>query len=204
MGEIENEVAEMEAKAAEMTKELNTLDAELANFEGANKEYSREKAVNLKLEKLKKTTKAKEKKFKMLEGLLLWSPVTVNGSTIIVNFNGVLKETEASIGFDLANPDGIAAQMTNGHTKLSGAKKAARRPNFSKDAKMYAKAKMTDLLEYVNNELVVMNGSEISEIIQVSSARGTGGMLDSSVMIYTVQQPLQYYVTGRSGDQRYA
>ena len=59
-----------------------------------------------------KECKTREKKYKTLEGLLMWSPVLVDSSKIIVDFSGgEMEETKVSLGFDLKSEAGIQVRV---------------------------------------------------------------------------------------------
>jgi hypothetical protein len=169
MNDLNSEIAAMEQEAALLTQELEGVTVECDSAHNLVSLITKHADAKVKTDKLKKSAKNKEKKFKMLEGLLLWSPVHVDGSKIIVNFNGVLAETAASVGFDLTNTKGIAGFMMSKPSKVANpttAKKAARRHTYSRDSRDYARKKMDNLRSFVNDELVVKSGGQISEILQ--------------------------------------
>ncbi|GMI09065.1 hypothetical protein TrRE_jg4363 [Triparma retinervis] len=167
------------ADNSSLSAELKALEQEVAesSARATKAEEFQEKFVKAQAEKLKmaaatKELKLREKKFKMLEGLLLFSPVMVDSGKIIVDFTGgQMEETKVSLGFDLTDPTSISCFMLKKEEdKGRGKKRAKRRPKagggLGREAREFAKRRMEAVMDFVNNDLDVKSGKEIPNILQ--------------------------------------
>lgn len=96
----------------EAEAKLLSCEEEAAQARVVSKHNVETQAVKKDLAAASKRRKTGEKKFKSLEGLLMWSPVLVDSSKVIVDFvGGEMDETKVSLGFDLKNKVGIQVFM---------------------------------------------------------------------------------------------
>lgn len=142
-----------------------------AKTEKQHEEFVKAQEQKLKMAAATKELKMREKKFKMLEGLLLFSPVMVDSGKIIVDFTGGSREeTKVSLGFDLKNPDNITCFMLKNEEKKGKGKKIKRRlvgnSGVGKEASLFARTRMEAVMDFVNNDLDVKSGAEIPNIMQ--------------------------------------
>jgi len=165
------ENGDLEEELKELEKDLAREEEKAAKTEKQHEEFVKAQEQKLKMAAATKELKMREKKFKMLEGLLLFSPVMVDSGKIIVDFTGGSREeTKVSLGFDLKNPDNITCFMLKNEEKKGKGKKIKRRlvgnSGVGKEASLFARTRMEAVMDFVNNDLDVKSGAEIPNIMQ--------------------------------------
>ena len=155
---LSNEVEELERKAGEVAEIL-------AREERKAEEFKEVKEVKAKVVASQKDSNDRSKKFKTLEGLLLYSPVQVNSSNIICDFTGgMMTETRVSLGFDIKS-EGVTANMLLKKAE-KGRKGRMLTNSLSSEATKLVAKRIQGMIGYVNGTLEVNSAAEIPSILQ--------------------------------------
>ena len=110
--EVKAEVEDLEEQLRKAEAELLSCSEKAAHATIVAQHYIESQRTKKELAAVSKKRKSGEKKFKSLEGLLMWSPVLIDSSKVIVDFSGgEMAETKVSLGFDLKNEAGIQVFM---------------------------------------------------------------------------------------------
>ncbi len=166
---LRTDLEDLEAKAAELETELTTVSNSLEAAEAAAETTIALRDTKAESDSTNTKAKDREKKFKTLEGLLLWTPKLVDSNKIIVNFQGIMAETGVSLGFDLNAEAGVQAFMLRNPagafpSKAKGKKKAF---VFTADARRFADLAVSAIVERMNGpSSTLAGGGDIPAVLQ--------------------------------------
>ena len=131
------------------------------------------RTISLRSAQARTIARQSESAFTMLDGLLSWTPVFIEPTRCVINFAGVMPETNFCLGFQIDGEGGTASAsavkcflLENGQNMKRDAGGGSRFA-YSADAKKFAKERVELLREYINRGAHLLSPSDIVKTVQM-------------------------------------